>query len=64
MLNLRPVRLGWRESVSLRRFQNYNLLEMPYFHRYGVEDEPEREACGFEERHGGGESGHLDILLS
>jgi hypothetical protein len=38
MLNLRPVRLGWRESVSLRRFQNYNLLEMHYFRRHGVED--------------------------
>ena len=45
MLNLRPVRLGWRESVSLRRFQNYNLLELPYFHRYGVEDECESAAA-------------------
>jgi hypothetical protein len=41
MLNLRPARLGWRESVSLRRFQNYNLLKMHCFRRHGVEDQPE-----------------------
>ena len=39
MLNLSPVRLRWRESVSLGRFQNCNLLEMGNFRRHGVEDE-------------------------
>jgi hypothetical protein len=28
MLNLRPVRLGWRESLSLRRFQNTTYWKM------------------------------------
>lgn len=40
MLSLSSVRLRWRESVSLGRFQNCNLLEMDNFRRHGVEDEP------------------------
>jgi hypothetical protein len=38
MLNLLPVRLRWRESVSLHRFQNRNLLKMDHFRWHGVED--------------------------
>jgi hypothetical protein len=41
MLNLRPGRLKWGESVSLRRFQNCNPLETDHFHHHAVEDEPE-----------------------
>jgi hypothetical protein len=41
MLNLRPVRLRWRESVSLHRFQNRNLLKLDHFRWHGVEDQPE-----------------------
>jgi hypothetical protein len=36
---LRPVRLKWRESVSLRRLQNCNPLETDHFHHHAVEDE-------------------------
>jgi hypothetical protein len=39
MLNLSPVQLRWRESVSLGRFQNCKLLEMDNFRNHGVEDE-------------------------
>jgi hypothetical protein len=39
MLNLRPVRLRWRESVSLHRFQNRNLLKLDHFRWHGVEDQ-------------------------
>src|SRR5450756_476267 len=39
MLNAFSVRLRRRESVSLGRFQNCNLLEMDHFRRHGVEDE-------------------------
>src|SRR5271157_1482350 len=39
MLSSYPVRLWRRESVSLGRFQNCNLLEMDHFSEYGVEDE-------------------------
>jgi uncharacterized damage-inducible protein DinB len=52
---LRPARLGWRESVSLRRFQNYNLLKMHCFRRHGVEDQLEYDPVGtvafYRERH-------------
>jgi hypothetical protein len=41
MLNLRPVRLRWRESVSLHRFQNRNLLKLDHFRWHGVEDQLE-----------------------
>jgi hypothetical protein len=43
MLNLRPVRLRWRESVSLHRFQNRNLLKMDHFRWHGVEDQYEAQ---------------------
>src|ERR1035437_8676736 len=43
MLNSSSIRLRRRESVSLGRFQNCNLLEMDHFRRHGVEDEP---GCG------------------
>src|ERR1035437_621717 len=39
MLNSSSIRLRRRESVSLGRFQNCNLLEMDHFRRHGVEDE-------------------------
>src|ERR1019366_2163167 len=39
MLNLLPVRLRRRESVSLGRFQNCNQPGMNNFRRHGVEDE-------------------------
>jgi hypothetical protein len=39
MLNVSPVRLGGRESVSLGRFQNCNLLKKNHFRKCGVEDE-------------------------
>jgi len=39
MLNFQPVRLRWRENVSLRRFQNRNLLEMDHFRWHGVKDQ-------------------------
>ena len=39
MLTLSSVRLRWRESVSLGRFENCNLLEMDNFRQHGVEDE-------------------------
>src|SRR5450756_3212183 len=45
MLNLPSVRLRWRESVSLGRFQNCNQPGMNNFRRHGVEDE-----LGFEEQ--------------
>ena len=45
MLTLSSVRLRWRESVSLGRFQNCNLLEMDNFRRRGVEDEPGKGGC-------------------
>jgi hypothetical protein len=44
MLNLRPIRIRRRESVSLRRFQNCNGLKMDHFRQYGVEDEFDFEA--------------------
>jgi hypothetical protein len=46
MLNLQPVRLRWRENVSLRRFQNRNLLEMDHFRRHAVEDQLDRVLNG------------------
>src|ERR1035437_6448870 len=45
MLNLHPVRLKWRESVSLRRFQNRNPLETDHFHHHAVEDESRCTPC-------------------
>src|ERR1035437_2920480 len=39
ILNSSSIRLRRRESVSLGRFQNCNLLEMDHFRRHGVEDE-------------------------
>src|ERR1035438_1537296 len=39
MLTLPSVRLRWRESVSLGRFQNCNQPRMNNFRRHGVEDE-------------------------
>src|ERR1017187_1803546 len=39
LLNLPSVRLRWRESVSLGRFQNCNQPGMNNFRRHGVEDE-------------------------
>src|ERR1035437_10333627 len=39
MLNSSSIRLRRRESVSLGRFQNCNLLEMDHFSRHGVEDD-------------------------
>src|ERR1035437_2215328 len=39
MLNSSSIRLRRRESVSLGRSQNCNLLEMDHFRRHGVEDE-------------------------
>jgi len=39
MPNLTSVRLRWRESVSLGRFQNRNLPGMNNFRQHGVEDE-------------------------
>ena len=39
-LDLSSVRLRWRESVSLGRFQNCNQPGMNNFRRHGVEDEP------------------------
>jgi len=41
MLNPASVRRRWRESVSLRRFQNCNTLIMNHFRNRGVEDESE-----------------------
>src|ERR1035437_176712 len=41
MLNLLPVRLRRRESVSLGRFRNCNQPGMNNFRRHGVEDEPD-----------------------
>src|ERR1035437_6921093 len=47
MLNSSSIRLRRRESVSLGRFQNCNLLEMDHFRRHGVEDElGSVENCG------------------
>src|SRR5665811_1877086 len=46
MLNLPSVRLRWRESVSLGRFQNCNQPGMNNFRRHGVEDEFERRKFG------------------
>jgi predicted RNase H-like HicB family nuclease len=53
MLNLSPIRFRWRESVSLGRFQNCNLLKPDNFRHHGVEDESEQVAfrkSGVEER--------------
>src|ERR1035437_7547819 len=44
MLNLLPVRLRRRESVSLGRFRNCNQPGMNNFRRHGVEDEPEPQS--------------------
>src|ERR1035438_5967568 len=43
MLRSYPVRLRRRRSVSLRRFQNCNLLVMDHFREHGVEDESSRD---------------------
>jgi hypothetical protein len=34
-----PIRRTWRESVSLRHFQNCNALIMNHFRNYSVKDE-------------------------
>jgi len=41
MLSPPSVRHRGRESVSLGGFQNFNLLKMGHFRKYGVEDESE-----------------------
>src|ERR1035437_3142135 len=46
MLNSSSIRLRRRESVSLGRFQNCNLLEMDHFRRHGVEDEYDQQHLG------------------
>jgi hypothetical protein len=38
MLNSSSIRRRWRESVSLRHFQNCNTLIIHHFRKYGVED--------------------------
>jgi len=39
MLNPSSIRRRWRENVSLRHFQNCNMLIINHFRNYGVEDE-------------------------
>src|ERR1035437_4772938 len=42
MLNPSSIRRRWRENVSLRHFQNCNMLIINHFRNYGVEDESGR----------------------
>ena len=45
VLNPASVRRRWRENVSLRRFNNRNLLKQWNFRLHGVDDELEGTAC-------------------
>src|ERR1035437_9090933 len=69
MLNSSSIRLRRRESVSLGRFQNCNLLEMDHLRRHCVEDEHEEIAREVDQWlhvlfNGRRKTGHVDLEAS